>query len=701
MKRGQDLIMGGEIILSGYVIADGDAFWYGDEGGYFCPQMVREALSAVNGTATVRLSSDGGDPYAGEAIRSMLVQHPGGADIIVEGIAASAASLIFMAGKRRVMSAGSMLMIHDPSTLVWANEEELLKEAERMRQLANTYAAIYAAASGKTTEEAREIMRAESWFNGEEAVAAGFATEVLPIVTAAPLAVMSLATGQTRFLAMKQGMAAMAARKNSGANAPGQSAATGGSPAVMAHQKEAVMPDPIPAVVPAANPAPAAATTVMAITPETAMLAERARQKDIRMMAAPFLASGALVAADVDMLIDDGTPASDAGQKFMTRMAAAQPPVSRGGATILRDEVDTRRAGMEAALTAQFSRVNPTDERARPYMAMSLVEMAAHSAGYKGPLRTAGDRINALMAGTHTTSDYTGIFENALNKALLDRYQMHQPSYRKIARKKNFNDFRVHPMVRAGDFPNLLPIGEGGEIKFGTFGEKKETAILSPYGVGLNISRQMFINDDTGAISDLINDYGSRVAVFEEATFYAFMAAATLASDGLAIWLAAATRGATAAGNYTSTGTAITVAALGIGQAAMRKQKGIESKSGAADGAKLNLTPKILLVGPDKEVEALQYVTAITPAQASNVNVFTNKLEVVVSAELSGNPWYLFADPNMPGGQCFVYGYLNGAEAPRLRTDEPFGVQGWSMTLEHDFGLGAVDFRGTYKNAGA
>lgn len=453
------------------------------------------------------------------------------------------------------------------------------------------------------------------------------------------------------------------------------------------------MPNDTPAAVPAATQVPAASMAVQ--TPEAAIQAERARQREIRTMAQPFLASMALTQAQVDAEIDAGTSVADASTRFLALMAASQPAISRGPvATITRDEVDTRRAGMEAALVAQFTRAAPADDRARPYMSMSLVEMAAQSAGYKGALRSAGDRINAMMAGTHTTSDYTGIFENALNKALLDRYQVHQPTYRQIARKKTFNDFRVHPMVRAGDFPNLMPVGEGGEIKFGTFGEKRETAILAPYGVGLNISRQMFINDDTGAISDLINDYGSRVAVFEEATFYAAMASATLSSDGLAIWLAAATRGATAAGNLTSTGTAISVAALGIGQAVMRKQTGI-------DGAKLNLTPKILLVSPDKEVEANQFVTQITPALGSSVNPFSGKLQVVVSAELTGNAWYLFADPNMPGGQCFVYGYLNGAEAPRLRTDQPFGVQGWSMTLEHDFGFGAVDFRGTYKNAGA
>lgn len=711
MRDGQSLVQNGEVILSGYVVADGDAAWLGDGVGYFCPQMVRDALSQVVGAAVVRLSSEGGDPFAGEAIRSTLAQHPGGVEVIVEGIAASAASLLFMGGTRRLMSAGSMLMIHDPSTMVFGTEAELLQQAAVMGQLADTYAAVYARAAGNTTAEARRIMKAETWFNAEEAIAAGFADDILAEgdASAAPSA-MTLDAAMASFSRMTQGMVAMTARKKSGASpdARDPSAAAGGATALMAISEEAAMPEQVPAAVPAATIpvlSPVTPPVVMAAPPrpEDIVLAERTRQREIRAMSSAFITSGALVQADIDALIDDGTSAADAGQRFMTRMAATQAPVSRGAATIAitRDEGDTRRTGVEMALYAQLSRKPPESDVAKPYMAMSMVEMATQINGYKGALRTPGDRINAFMAGVHTTSDYTGIFENALNKVLLDRYQVHQPTYRKIARKKVFNDFRVHPMVRAGDFPSLMPIGEGGEVKFGTFGEKRETAVLSSYGVGLRISRQAMINDEMGAIADLVADYGQRVLDFEEATFYSFMSTATLSSDGLAVWLAAATRGFTAAGNLTSAGTAITIASLGIGQAIMRKQVSIESKAGAADGQKLNLTPKILLVGPDKEVEAKQLVTSITPALAGSVNPFAGNLEPVVSAQVSGNNWYLFADPNMPGGQCFVYGYLNGSESPRLRTDEPFGVQGWAMTLTHDFGLGAMDFRGTYKNNGA
>ncbi len=697
MRSGQSLVQDGEIILSGLVVSDGDAVWFGDGGGYFCPQMVRDALAQFNGMAVIRLSSEGGDPFPGETIRSIVAQHPGGVQMIVEGLAASAASLLFMGASKRVMSAGSMLMIHDPSTIVFGTEAELLQKAALMGQLADTYAAVYGAAAGITTAKAREVMRAETWFNAEEAIAAGFADEVLPEgAPSVAAAVMTLEAAKASFMKMTGGMVAMTARKTSGvpAGAPEPSAAAGGPPAIMAISKEAVMPDQTPAAVSAATTPVPAVVMAAAPRPEDIVLAERGRQRDIRMMASAFLASGALVQDDVDVLIEDGTSSADAAQRFITRMAATQSPVSRSAATITRDEGDTRRSGVEAALVAQLSRAAPATDMARPYMSMSLVEMAAQINGYKGPLRTAGEKINAFMAGNHTTSDYTGIFENALNKVLLDRYQVHQPTYRAIARKKVFNDFRVHPMVRAGDFPNLVPVGEGGEIKFGTFGEKRETAILGSYATGLRISRQAMINDDLGAISDLVADYGQRVLDFEEGTFYAYMATAALSSDGLAVWLAAATRGFTAAGNLTSAGTAINIASLSLGQAIIRKQVGI-------DGAKLNLTPMILLVGPDKEVEAKQLVTTITPALAGSVNPFSGQLQVVVSAQVTGNNWYLFADPGMPGGQCFVYGYLNGSESPRLRTEEPFGVQGWAMTLTHDFGLGACDFRGTYKNVGA
>lgn len=353
---------------------------------------------------------------------------------------------------------------------------------------------------------------------------------------------------------------------------------------------------------------------------------------------------------------------------------------------VIRDERDTLMAGLSGALAAQLSNSRPDAGPAVDFMGHSLAEMASASLGYRGSLRTAADRehVFRMAFAPHSTSDFPSIFENALNKALLERYEQAAPTYRSIARRRDFNDFRPHPMVRAGDFPRLQAIGEGGEIKFGTFGESKETAAVLSYAVQFAITRQMLINDDLGAIQDVLNDSGNEVAYHEEVTFYAMFGSATLA-DGKAVFHADHS-------NLAGSGALISIATLGAARAAMRKQKSINGKN-------LNIAPTILLVSPDHETLAQQMVSSVQPAANANVNPFSGKLEVVSSAELTGNPWFLLSDPGrLPN---YVYGYLRGYEAPRVRMDEPFGVQGISVSLEHDFGVAAIDYRGAYKNPGA
>jgi hypothetical protein len=321
-----------------------------------------------------------------------------------------------------------------------------------------------------------------------------------------------------------------------------------------------------------------------------------------------------------------------------------------------------------------------------------FVDFAAELIGHKGRLRTWGERQDVLHRAFHSVSDFPILYENALNKSLAARYAIAAPTYRDIAVRRDFKDFRPHPIARPGDFPTLQPIGENGEIKFGTFGEKKETASVAAYAIGVRISREMLVNDDLGAIADVLGNQGNMVATFEERTFYAILGAN--GGAGPALLEGAANMFGTGAGraNLAGSGTAITVAALAAGRAAMRKQKSL-------GGQNLNLGPSILLVGPDKETEAQTIVAPIQAQQASNVNPFSGTLRIVTTAEISGNAWYLFADPSaLPN---FSYGFLEGFGAPRVRVENPFGTQGTAMTVEHDFGVGAIDYRGAYRNPGA
>lgn len=680
--------MDNEIHLYGTV----GASWWDED--YFTARTVREALSKITGDVTVRINSGGGVATEGQAIYTMLVDHPGKVTVVVDGVAASAASLIAMAGDEIVMRLGAWMLIHDPAS-PWTEgrgtEADHQKEAEILGTISNAYADIYAARSGLTREEARAVMRAETVLDGAAAVEMGFATSYDGATQAA-------AAARFDYRIYAHAPADLRAASKGLGRTPGKAAVMAmiaGRPRTKREEpKLADEEDKAKAIAGADDEDQAEQTggteDKAAGDPGAVAAARRAEQgRTMRIMnmatmagrdmefASHHIAAGTSSDAVMDLIMKDRQDAE--GDK---------PMHGRETARITRDERTTRREAMGAAITAQLNRTDPKTDAARPFMAMPLYEMAAICADHKGPVRSWADREAILMAAAHSTSDFPGIFENALNKSLMERYQVAERSYRQIARRRDFKDFRPHPMVRSGDFPRLQPIGEDGEIKFGTFGEKRETAQLAPYAVGVGISRQMMINDDLGAIDDMLGDWGSGIADFEEQNFYSFLSTATLSSDGLAVWEAGTHK------NLAGIGTAITVASLATGKAAMRKQMSI-------NGLALNLVPKILLVGPDKEVEALQLVTSITPAQAGNVNPFSGKLDVVVSAQITGNTWYLFADPGSAGGACFVYGYLDGFTGPRLRTNEPFGTQGWQATLEHDFGTGARDFRGTYKNPGA
>lgn len=123
----------------------------------------------------VLLNSGGGYAAEGAAIHALLSQHNGRVDVDIIGIAASAASLIAMAGKRITMRAGSVLMIHDPLQITIGNSADHQKTIEELESYARAYAKVYAARAKITEARAREYMLAESWFDGPEAVAAGFA----------------------------------------------------------------------------------------------------------------------------------------------------------------------------------------------------------------------------------------------------------------------------------------------------------------------------------------------------------------------------------------------------------------------------------------------------------------------------------------------------------------------------------------------
>lgn len=684
-----DLEVGGELVLSGFV---GDSWM--DE-GFTYAQVVR-ALKALKGAdVTVRVNSGGGYATEGAAIMAALKAHPGRVTARVEGIAASAASLMVMGADEVVMTDGALMMIHDPSGLTIGDADAHRRTAGTLDKLADTYAAAYAAKSGMDPEKVRALMIAETWMSGAEAVALGFADRVEsadteeeePAVAAFDFRIYARAPKELRALAAQKGWRLPASPRSAAPAASQQR-----DFAMTAKTEMAAPKQPAETPTDAAKEAQMKTEQAAKAAAEKAVAAERARVLGIRDAAAKLK----LDAKVADELIADGVEIDDARARMIDAWAklgdtheyGARPAEPRGDRL---DERETMREGMAAALLSKIGGPKPETDKARPYMDMGIVEMAAHAVGHRGSLIRAAERERVLMAATHSTSDFPAIFENALNKALAARYVASAPTYREVSRFKQFADFRPHPVVNAGDFPKLQEVAENGEIKAGTFTEKKETVTAKAYGVQVGISRHMLVNDDLNALGQVIADQGEMVAQFEDELFWTMVLSGSSA-DGPTLVETSRQVFNTTDKTKASSGAAIDITTLSAARKALREQKSL-------DGRPLNNPASILLVGPAYETLAQQIVAPIQAQQAGNVNPFSGTMRVVVTPWITGNAWYAFVDPAR--GSNFVWGLLDGYSAPRMRMDEPFGTQGMSFSVEHDFGVGAVDHRFGFKNAGA
>lgn len=148
-----------------------------------------QQLAAINGDLEVHINSPGGDVFDGLAIYNSLAQRPGNVTTVIDGLAASAASFIAMAGKTRVIAPGAMMMIHDAAGLCIGNAADMRELAELLDKVSDNIASIYADHDATNSgTDWRAAMKAETWYTADEAVAAGLAHRVAERPAAAALA---------------------------------------------------------------------------------------------------------------------------------------------------------------------------------------------------------------------------------------------------------------------------------------------------------------------------------------------------------------------------------------------------------------------------------------------------------------------------------------------------------------------------------
>lgn len=140
----------------------------------------RDALKELGDVSTINLSinSGGGSVFDGIAIYNMLKSHKATVNVYVEGLAASIASVIAMAGDTITMRSGSMMMVHMPWTLSQGNAEEMRKTADTLEKTGDSIVDIYSERTGISSDDIRNIMNEETWLSAEEAVEQGWATKL-------------------------------------------------------------------------------------------------------------------------------------------------------------------------------------------------------------------------------------------------------------------------------------------------------------------------------------------------------------------------------------------------------------------------------------------------------------------------------------------------------------------------------------------
>lgn len=660
-----------EITLSGVVGIDFDA------------ETVSDALAVLSGPIRIRLNSGGGIAFDGAAIHSVLADYRGHKTIVVQGIAASAASVIMMAGDRIEMSTGSVLMIHDPSqdiTSYRGTSGEHRRVADSLDKISDAVAQIYARRSGKPINEIRQIMAAESWFTPDEAVAAGFA-DVAPLDSeqSAP------AEFDYRAYAHSPSNLIQMSVRNDWINDFTKARKMANQSTTHSETSEL-------------NTVPASLAPVMGKADRSDPRKELKRVKALTAFAMQPLAQRVDSTNRLEGWINEGVTLEAAQTFVMSELAAQNPVIRRAPDEAHYGQVTTGHSwesgdGLNSKIAdGIYSRVNRSHKptMGREYANASLSEIADICLQQSGKSTATASVASRVEMALHSTSDFPNILRDVGNMSLSGAYEASQSAIKQTSREIAASNFRALHSVKVSAGPDLEEVNEQGEFKAGTIEEGDETFAVKTYGKIFGITRQAIVNDDLDVFSNMFPLLGQGAANTEAKLFAGLLeenaGLGPKLSDGKTLFHADH-------GNLSQTSAALSVASLGRARVAMRRQTGLA-------GEAINVVPAFLVVPPELETLAEQVLTEIAASEVANANPFAGKLKLLVEPRLtSASAWYVCAAPGTPDG--LQHAYLDGVAGPQLFTREGFEVDGIEYKVRMDFGAGFTNHRGWYMSPSA
>lgn len=621
---------------------------FGEIGWEVVAKEFVEALDALGDMPlTVRINSVGGSVFEGLAIFNRLRSHKPEVVVVVEGIAASMASVIAMAADTVQMHAASMLMIHNPATAAFGDQHDHSKTADMLAKVREQLLDAYASRSSLSRAALADAMDAETWYTAAEAVEAGLADEVLDdeLDMAACLRGLDL----SEFSNLPRNL-------------------------------EAAVPKP-------KNP------TAQPIDAQ----AEVQRRAVIEDTFRPFDVAGnpRLQAVKAALVADPSADINTVCEKLLEAVAASDqdclpPAPARGGAIVTSNLSETFAADAADAIAARFG-VPTENPRMRQFDRMGMVQIAEamlRSRGTDTFGRSDLEIVNAAFS--HGTDDFDSLLANVSNKFLQQGYESEVNTAAGWTRELSLPDFKQATIAQLSEASSLDEVGEHGEYEAGTLADAGETIQLSTYGKLLHLSRHAIVNDDLMAFSRLTQAQGAAARRKELDIVWGILTANGNLADGTALF--------DGARNNIGTSAALSVTSLGEARALMRKQTGLQGLQ------VLNIAPRFLLVPAALETDGEQLLSSLVDPSKTNDTSNPNwirGLELVVDARLdedSESQWYLAASP----AQCdtIARAYLDGQTSAHLEQQDMFNRDGVSWKVRLDFAAVPVDFRGLVRNAG-
>ncbi|HHW2999010.1 ClpP-like prohead protease/major capsid protein fusion protein [Pseudomonas aeruginosa] len=642
--------------------------------GITAQQFARE-LKALGDLSLIslRIHSPGGDVFEGTAIYNLLKNHPARVEAHVDGLAASMASVIAMAADTIYMPENAMMMVHRPWGIQGGEADDMRRYADLLEKIEGTMVAAYMAKTGKSEEDIKALLKAETWMDGREAVEAGFADQLTePLAAAAQLTSKRM----KEFAHMPEALKALMQPRAS-------------TPAAAA-------PTPSPAA-PTSQPAPAAPDEAAVRAQINA--AENTRREGIRAVFQPFAASHGEMLNEV--LLDSSVTIEQAQAKLLASLASGATPsagpsgsqganshVYAGNGNLVGDSVRASvmaRAGLEEQQSDNRYNFMSLRELARA----SLVDRGIGVASYS-PMQMVG------LAFTHTTSDFGTILIDVANRSMLAGWDEAEETFQLWTKKGMLSDFKTVHRVGLGEFPSLRQVREGAEYKYVTVGSRSQPIALATYGEIFSITRQAIINDDMNLLTDIPRKMGMAAKATIGDLVYAILTGNPVLSDGKALFHADHKNLQTGASS------ALSIESLSKAKTQMATQK-TEVEGGKP--RTLNIRPAFVLTPVALEDKAKQIIrSASVPGAESNSgieNPIRNFAEVIGEPRLDDNSATAYYLAARQGSDTIEVAYLDGNELPYMEQQQGFTVDGAATKVRIDAGVAPLDFRGLQKSNGA